>query len=138
MLQNSLADEITERVHSKSDLEMAKKASQILFGKSTQDDLSKLEEEWLLQILDGVPKVIVSKKVYESLPTVIELLTEATKGLIFTSKGEARRLIQGGGMSINKEKINSPDIPVGFALLNNKYILVQKGKKNYYLIIVED
>ena len=69
---------------------------------------------------------------------MIELLTEATKGLIFTSKGEARRLIQGGGMSINKEKINSPDIPVGFALLNNKYILVQKGKKNYYLIIVED
>ena len=137
LLQNSLADEITERVHSKSDLEMAKKASQILFGKSTKEDLSKLGEEWLLQILDGVPKVIVSRKVYESLPTVIELLTEATKGLIFTSKGEARRLIQGGGMIINKEKINSPETPVGFALLNNKYILAQKGKKNYYLIVVE-
>ena len=102
------------------------------------NDLSTLEENLLLQILDGVPKVIVSRKVYESLPTVIELLTEGTKGLIFKSKGEARRLIQGGGMSINKEKINSPDAPVGFVLLNNKYILIQKGKKNYYLIIVED
>ena len=69
------------------------------------------------------------KKVYESLPTVIELLTEATKGLIFKSKGEARRLIQGGGLNINKEKINSPDTPVGFVLLNNKYILSKKGKK---------
>ena len=72
------------------------------------------------------------------MPTVIELVTEATKGLIFKSKGEARRLIQGGGISINKEKINSPDAPVDFVLLNKKYILIQKGKKNYYLIIVAD
>ncbi|MAJ50604.1 MAG: tyrosine--tRNA ligase [Flammeovirgaceae bacterium] len=138
LLQNSLAEEITERVHSKSDLEMAKKASQILFGKSTQEDLSTLNEEWLLQVLEGIPKVILSRKVYESLSSVIELLTEATKGLIFASKGEARRLIEGGGVSINKHKINSSDTPVNFTLLNKKYILAQKGKKNYYLVIVED
>ena len=137
LLQNSLAEEITARVHSKSDLEMAKKASQILFGKSTQEDLSILEEEWLLQVLEGVPKVKISGNVYESLSSVIELLTEATEGLIFASKGEARRLIQGGGVSINKQKIHKPDAPVDFLLLNNKYILAQKGKKNYYLVIVD-
>ena len=137
LLQNSLAEEITARVHSKQDLEMAKKASQILFGKSTQEDLSNLEEEWLLQVLEGVPKVKISGNVYESLSSVIELLTEATEGLIFASKGEARRLIQGGGVSINKQKILAPDAPVDFLLLKNKYILAQKGKKNYYLVIVE-
>jgi len=137
LLQNSLAEEITARVHSKSDLEMAKKASQILFGKSTKEDLSTLEEEWLLQLLEGVPKVKISRNVYESLPSVTELLTEATEGLIFASKGEARRLIQGGGVSINKQKILTPDAPVDFLLLDNKYILVQKGKKNYYLVILE-
>jgi len=137
LLQTSLAEEITARVHSESDLEMAKKASQILFGKSTQEDLSTLEEEWLLQVLEGVPKVKISRNVYESLSSVTELLTEATEGLIFASKGEARRLIQGGGVSINKQKIHTPDAPVNFLLLNNKYILAQKGKKNYYLVIVE-
>ena len=137
LLQNSLAEEITARVHSKSDLEIAKKASQILFGKSTQEDLSTLEEEWLLQVLESVPKVKISRNVYESLSSVTELLTEATEGLIFASKGEARRLIQGGGVSINKQKIHTPDAPVDFLLLNNKYILAQKGKKNYYLVIVE-
>jgi tyrosyl-tRNA synthetase len=137
LLQTSLAEEITARVHSESDLEMAKKASQILFGKSTQEDLSTLEEEWLLQVLEGVPKVKISRNVYESLSSVTELLTESTEGLIFASKGEARRLIQGGGVSINKQKIHTPDAPVDFLLLNNKYILAQKGKKNYYLVIVE-
>jgi len=137
LLQTSLAEEITARVHSESDLEMAKKASQILFGKSTQEDLSTLEEEWLLQVLEGVPKVKISRNVYESLSSVTELLTEATEGLIFASKGEARRLIQGGGVSINKQKIHTLDAPVDFLLLNNKYILAQKGKKNYYLVIVE-
>jgi len=137
LLQTSLAEEITARVHSESDLEMAKKASQILFGKSTQEDLSTLEEEWLLQVLEGVPKVKISRNVYESLSSVTELLTEATEGLIFASKGEARRLIQGGGVSINKQKIHTPDAPVDFLLLNNKYILAQKGKKNYYLVIIE-
>ena len=136
LLQTSLAEEITARVHSESDLEMAKKASQILFGKSTQEDLSTLEEEWLLQVLEGIPKVKISRNVYESLSSVTELLTEATEGLIFASKGEARRLIQGGGVSINKQKIHTPDAPVDFLLLNNKYILAQKGKKNYYLVIV--
>ena len=137
LLQTSLAEEITARVHSESDLEMAKKASQILFGKSTQEDLSTLEEEWLLQVLEGVPKVKISRNVYESLSSVTELLTEATEGLIFASKGEARRLIQGGGVSINKQKIHTPDAPVDFLLLNNKYILAQKGKKNYYLVSIE-
>jgi len=137
LLQTSLAEEITARVHSESDLEMAKKASQILFGKSTQEDLSTLKEEWLLQVLEGVPKVKISRDVYESLSSVTELLTEATEGLIFASKGEARRLIQGGGVSINKQKIHTPDAPVDFLLLNNKYILAQKGKKNYYLVIIE-
>ena len=134
LLQNSLAEEITARVHSKSDLEMAKKASQILFGKSTQEDLSTLEEEWLLQVLEGVPKVKISRNVYESLSSVTELLTEATEGLIFASKGEARRLIQGGGVSINKQKILTPDAPVDFLLLIINIFWHKKAKKIIILL----
>ena len=87
--------------------------------------------------IEELLEVKISGNVYESLSSVIELLTEATEGLIFASKGEARRLIQGGGVSINKQKILTPDAPVDFLLLKNKYILAQKGKKNYYLVIVE-
>ncbi|UXP34180.1 tyrosine--tRNA ligase [Reichenbachiella agarivorans] len=136
-LQKTIADDITVRVHSQEDLEMAIKASGILFGKSTAEDLVSLNESTLLSVFEGVPQTTVSRAVYDAAENVTDLLSEASNGVVFSSKGEARRMIQGGGVSINKTKVESPDQPVSFDLLNNKYLLAQKGKKNYYLITVE-
>ncbi len=135
-LQQALAKDITTRVHSEEDYEMAVKASQILFGKSTTDDLTSLDERTLLAVFDGVPKVDVTKAALEASSDVTELLSETTEGTIFKSKGEARRLIQGGGVSINKQKLTDPNQKAEFLLLQDKYLLAQKGKKNYYLIHV--
>lgn len=136
LLQRTLAEEITERVHSKEDLETALKASSILFGKSTTEDLASINEKTLLQVFEGVPQAEISKAQLDSLESVTDLLSEATHGMIFPSKGEARRMIKGGGVSINKEKIEDENAKPSFSLLQNKYLLAQRGKKNYYLIKV--
>jgi tyrosyl-tRNA synthetase len=137
ILQKTLADELTLNIHSKQDLEMAKKASGILFGRSTTDELNEIDEKTLLSVFDGVPQSVISKNEYKSAEDITSLLSATTKGIIFPSKGEARRMIKGGGVSVNKEKIIDPDQKVNFSLLNDKYLLVQKGKKNYYLVIVQ-
>ncbi|MEM1405556.1 MAG: S4 domain-containing protein, partial [Bacteroidota bacterium] len=137
LLQQALAKDITARVHSAEGYEMAVKASNILFGKSTTDDLVALDERTLLAVFDGVPQTTIAKNDLESVNDVTTLLSETTSGIIFKSKGEARRMIQGGGVSINKQKISDPNEVADFDLLQAKYILVQKGKKNYYLIIAE-
>lgn len=136
-LQQALAKDITIRVHSESDYQTALKASSILFGNSTADDLKSLDENTLLNVFEGVPQVSISKTNYENAATVTDLLSEVTQGIIFPSKGETRKMIQGGGVSINKEKITDANVKPGYALLSNRYLLVQKGKKNYYLIIIE-
>ncbi len=136
-LQQALAKDITIRVHSESDYQTALKASSILFGNSTAEDLKSLDENTLLNVFEGVPQVSVSKTSYENAATVTDLLSEVTQGIIFPSKGETRKMIQGGGVSINKEKLVDANIKPQYVLLSNKYLLVQKGKKNYYLIIVE-
>jgi len=135
-LQNKLADEITTMVHSAAELDKAKKASAILFGKSTTEDLAELDERTLLQVFDGVPQTEITKAQLAQTANVTDLLSEVTNGIVFTSKGEARRMIKGGGVSINKQKIGSADDEVNFNLLQGKYLLAQKGKKNYYLISV--
>lgn len=135
LLQRSLAEEITERVHSKEDLETAIRASSILFGKSTTADLESLDEKTLLQVFEGVPQTEVSKIDLNG-TDVTTFLSEITQNLIFKSKGEARKMIQGGGVSINKAKLSAPDQPVDFNLLQDKYLLAQRGKKNYFLIKV--
>ncbi|MEN8249987.1 MAG: tyrosine--tRNA ligase [Bacteroidota bacterium] len=134
-LQKRLAEDITLRVHSQQDLDMAIKASGILFGKSTKEDLSSLDEDTLLSVFDGVPQTTINKE--DLSLTVANLLSEASGNVVFASKGEARRMIKGGGVSINKEKIADSDAPASIELLQDKYVLVQKGKKNYYLFIVE-
>ena len=134
LLQKSLAEEITTRVHSEKDLETAIKASSILFGKSTSDDLVSLDEKTLLQVFEGVPQTSVGKDSLVNSENAINLLSEDTNGLVFKSKGEARRMIQGGGVSINKTKVTDPNSKPDFQLLNDRYLLVQKGKKNYFLI----
>jgi tyrosyl-tRNA synthetase len=136
-LQHLLAKEITIRVHSQSDYETAIKASSILFGNSTTDDLTCLDEDTLLSVMEGVPQAVVSKSAYEKCASVIDLLSEATGSIVFPSKGEARKMIQGGGVSINKMKVEDGAKKPEYSLLQNKYLLAQKGKKNYYLIVVE-
>ncbi len=136
-LQQTLAKDITIRVHSVQDYEVALKASSILFGNSTTEDLASLDESTLLNVFEGVPQVTISKEVYASTATVTDLLSEVSQGIIFTSKGEARKMIQGGGVSINKEKVVDTNAKPTYTLLQNKYVLVQKGKKNYYLICLQ-
>ncbi len=136
-LQQELSRQIMTRVHSKQDYEAALKASQILFGSSVTEDLVSLDEETLLAVFEGVPQAMIQRSVLQSATSIIDLLSELTGGIIFPSKGEARRMIQGGGVSVNKQKIEDGQQKPEFGLLQNRYLLVQKGKKNYYLIIVE-
>jgi len=134
IMQKALAEEMTILVHSKTDLETAQKASNILFGKSTTEELASLDEKTLLNVLEGVPQVAVSKAELENQANVTEFLSDLTKGLVFSSKGEARRMIKGGGVSINKVRLTKPEQEMDFNLLQDRYLLVQKGKKNYFLV----
>ncbi len=133
LLQKSIANEVTERVHNADELELAKKASSILFGKSTTADLKSLDEQTFLSIFEGVPQHQIKK--IDLKEGTINILAEKTN--IFTSKGEARRLIQSNAISVNQEKINIDFILSKKDLINNKYILVKKGKKDYFLINVK-
>jgi tyrosyl-tRNA synthetase len=137
LLQKELGKQIMTRVHSSEDYEAALKASQILFGNSVTEDLLRLDEDTLLAVFEGVPQAMIARSQFETIASVTDLLSEATGNLIFPTKGEARRMIQGGGVSINKIKIEDPQQKPGFKLLQNRYLLAQKGKKNYFLIIVE-
>lgn len=135
LLQKKLAEEVTCFVHSKEDYDFAVNASQILFNNDTAEILSQLNEDQLLQVLDGVPTVNVAKATLDAGVDVVSFLAD-TK--IFPSKGEARKMVQGGGVSINKIKVDTIDHIVNTeSMLNNKYLLVQKGRKNYYLAVVE-
>jgi tyrosyl-tRNA synthetase len=132
-LQKALADEMTIMVHSEEDLAFAKQATDILFGQSSIDVLRSLDEKQLLEVMDGVKQATASK---ESLTEGLDLISFLADSGIFASKGEARKMLQGGGVSINKEKVSTPDFKLTTAnLLNDKYILVQKGKKDYTLAI---
>jgi tyrosyl-tRNA synthetase len=134
-LQKRLAKEITTMVHSAEDYELAVEASNILFGDSTSETLRKLDEDTLLSVFDGVPRFDVSRSDIEAGVRAIELLTDRAQ--VFPSKGEMRKLVQSGGVSINKEKLADADTVIDSSkLLNDKYILVQRGKKNYFLLIV--
>ncbi|MBN3582204.1 tyrosine--tRNA ligase [Algoriphagus aestuarii] len=134
ILQKEIAKNVTIMVHSQEDYEMAVKASSILFGKSSTEDLAALDERTFLQVFDGVPQVQISKTEYAGFESVLDLFGETSQGVIFSSKGEARKMIQGGGVSINKEKLADPNASISFELLQDKFLLVQKGKKNYYII----
>ena len=133
LLQKELAKDITIRVHSEDDYKSALDASDILFGKGTADALMKLSEEDLLTVFQGVPQVNLSKTEMQNGINVVEFLCDKTN--IFPSRGEARKMIEGGGVSINKAKVDDSNHTVSLKdILKDKYILAQKGKKNYYLI----
>ena len=135
LLQKRLGQEVTIMVHGQADYEMAVEATNILFGKATKESLLKLDEATLLSVFDGVEKFEVSRDQVVGAKAV-DLLAETTK--CFPSKGEMRKLTQGGGVSLNKEKLAAFDQEITEGdLLDGKYLLAQKGKKNYYLIIVK-
>ncbi|MDG1277964.1 MAG: tyrosine--tRNA ligase [Algoriphagus sp.] len=137
ILQKEIGKQLTKMVHGEADFEMALKASEILFGKSSTEDLAVLDERTFLQVFEGVPQVQISKSEFNQLTNILDLFGEMTQGVVFASKGEARKMIQGGGVSINKEKLNDPNESPSFQLLQDKYLLVQKGKKNYFIIEVK-
>ena len=133
-LQKRLAKEVTIMVHSEEDYNMAVEASNILFGNATAETLHKLDEQTFLQVFDGVERYEISLDELKAGIPPLDLLAEKTN--IFTSKGEARKMIQANGFSLNKEKLTDPQTPLtDAALLNGKYLLFQKGKKSYYLVI---
>jgi len=134
-LQRRLAEEVTTLVHGSDALRVAQQASGILFGKSTREDLLALDERTLLDIFDGVPHHEVSLSLLQDGVAAIDLTT-ASHAPVFSSRGEMRKLTQGGGVSINKERLADPSRLVTSAdLLDGKYLLVQQGKKNYHLLI---
>lgn len=135
-LQKALAKDITIRVHSEADYEMALKASGILFGKSTSEDLESLDEATLLAVFEGVPQVTIAKADFEATTSPIELLSTVTESIVFKSKGEARKMIQGGGVGINKVKLQDINNLPQINLLKDKYFLVQRGRRNYFLVTV--
>lgn len=136
VLQKALAEELTIMVHGADDLAFAIKASEILFSKSAVEELKQLNERQLLEVMEGVPQVMVSKAIFNT--DGADLITFLAEQGMYSSKGEARKALQGNAVSINKEKVSGIDFTIhSELLLNNKYLLIQKGKKDYYLAIFE-
>ena len=134
VLQRRLAEEITTMIHSKEELEKAQTATNILFGNATSEALRSLDEATLLQVFDGVPQFTISRE--DLSKPFIDIVAESCK--VFPSKGECRKMVQGGGVQLNKEKVTDPMRAVSEAdLIAGKYLLAQRGKKNYYLITVQ-
>jgi tyrosyl-tRNA synthetase len=132
ILQKALAKEITCKVHSEEAFETAIAASNILFGNATQEAFASLDEETFLAVFEGVPSFTLKQEELSNGIAIIDLLTD--KSNVFPSKGEARKMLQGGGVSINKQKIEDLNLLVGTEqLINQKYLIIQKGKKNYFL-----
>jgi len=133
ILQKRLAEEVTVMVHSHDEYQSVLEASQILFGKGTTESLKKMSESTFISVFEGVPSFDIKREVLSDGISFTALCTEHTQ--VFTSKGELRRMVQGGGVSLNKQRVDDPDFFVGKnLLLSNKYLLIQKGKKNYFLI----
>ena len=136
VLQKALAEEITIRTHSEEALQTALKTSEFLFGTSSVDFLNQLSDEEVLEVFEGVPQFKISKEELTKGLSVTDLLAE--KSQVFSSKGEAKKMIQGGGVSLNREKLADPVMIVAEdRLVKGKYLIAQKGKKNYFLLIAE-
>ena len=136
LLQKELAKEVTIRVHSEKDYLSAVEASEILFGKGTAEALMNLSETDLLAVFEGVPQVEISKNELDAGINIVDFFADKTN--IFSSRGEARKMILGGGVLVNKEKIDNVERSLNASdLIREKYILAQKGKKNYFLVICE-
>jgi tyrosyl-tRNA synthetase len=134
LLQKRLAEEITVMVHSEVDLENAINASNILFGNTTAEDLKQLDGATFLEVFDGVPQAEISQADIESGIDIVTVLNEKTG--FFKSNGEARRALTANSISVNKEKISEEFVLTNLNLINNQFVLLQSGKKNYFVIRV--
>ena len=135
-LQKAIAEEVTTRVHGKEALEAAIVASNILFGKSTSDDLRKLNNEQFLEVFDGVPKATISRTDYADGVAIMEALV--SKSSFLSSNGEAKRELKANAIAVNKEKVTETYVLTTNDLINDKFVLIGKGKKTNYLLIVEN
>jgi tyrosyl-tRNA synthetase len=135
VLQRTLAEDITKRVHSEEALEAAIQASEILFGKATEEALRSLSEDDFLSVFEGVPQSNIPKETISKATDILEFISEHTS--LFPSKGEARKGIKANAVAVNKSKVNDAKMIGPDDVLNNKYILLQKGKKNYHLVILD-
>ncbi|MEI8201803.1 MAG: tyrosine--tRNA ligase [Bacteroidota bacterium] len=136
LLQKAIAKEVTSNVHSEKDYQSAVEASEILFGKGTYETLNKLDEQTLLSVFDGVPRFNIAKSSLTDGIDIVDFLCEHTQ--IFPSKSEARRMLKENGVQLNKTRIGESYKLTTANLLNQKYLLVQKGKKNYYLVVTNE
>ncbi|WP_394991778.1 tyrosine--tRNA ligase [Emticicia sp.] len=135
--QKTLAKDVTIRVHGGEQYDLAVKASEVLFGKATLETLQSLDEKTFANIFDGVPQTEISQEAWQSCPSVLDLISIITNNEVYASKGEARRAMQGNAISINKVKITDEKMPVSdLALLQGKYLLIGKGKKNHIVKVV--
>lgn len=135
ILQKALAKDLTIRIHSEADYNAAVEASEILFGKGTTETLKNLSEEVLLSVFEGVPQFEISAESINAGILLVDLVAEASS--VFSSKGEARRMLKDGGLQLNKQKMTEDITINNDSLLNGKYMLIQKGKKNYYLLVIK-
>jgi len=134
ILQKALAKDVTIRVHSEADYTAAVEASEILFGKGDLETLRKLPEDMLLAVFEGVPFIQISPDAFHAATSAAEFLADTTAFQIFESRGKAKSMLQDGGVSINRQKINVNATLSEFERLHQKYLVIQKGKKNYYLV----
>ena len=135
LLQKTLAREVTTMVHSEEDYKAAVDASEILFGKATAESISNIREDMFLSVFEGVPSFELDQE--RGSASIMEILSSKTS--VFNSKGELRRMVQGGGLMINKKKVTDPESNLDrYDFINGKYLIVQKGKKNYFLIILKN
>ncbi|AWV99588.1 tyrosine--tRNA ligase [Arcticibacterium luteifluviistationis] len=132
VVQKAIAEDVTVRVHGQEQYDLAVKASQVLYGKATLEMLQELDEKTFTSVFDGVPQTNISKADYDACESLLDLISVTTNGDIYTSKGEARRALKGNAVSVNKTKLQDEKLVVSeLALLNNKYLLIGKGKKNH-------
>ncbi|UBM57323.1 tyrosine--tRNA ligase [Marinilongibacter aquaticus] len=138
LIQKAIAEDVTVRVHGQAQYELAVKASEVLFGKATLEMLQSLDERTFTSVFEGVPQTEISKADYEAAVGLLDLLSVATNGEIYSSKGEARRAFKGNAVSVNKEKVQDEQKAVSeLTLLSGKYLLIGKGKKNHLIKVID-
>jgi tyrosyl-tRNA synthetase len=137
IMQKALASELTIRIHSQKAYDLVLKASEVLYGKATLETLQSIAEDEFEAVFDGVPQTEISRQEWDECANITDLISTITRFEVYASKGEARRAIQQNAVSVNKSKVTSAEQPLGdFALLQNRFLLISKGKKNHLIKVI--
>lgn len=137
VMQKALASELTIRIHSQKAYDLVLKASEVLYGKATLETLQSIAENEFEAVFDGVPQTEISRREWDECANITDLVSTVTRSEVYASKGEARRAIQQNAVSVNKSKVSSAEQPLSdFALLQNKFLLISKGKKNHLIKVI--